>query len=91
MISKLFKTIIEKHIREYINNRFGFCNKCGSIIEKIDAQKVEYNGSWHGSVYYCREHKVPYDKVYRVYGNNGKNDTYYKNKVEVDEKGIMVK
>lgn len=61
------------------------CRECGHIVLKSTATPVRQN---YGDVWYCREHRKPYDNYYAfpssVYHQNG---VYYR-RMQVDKFGV---
>jgi hypothetical protein len=82
---------IEEELGKYTE-----CKTCGCLIKKDDKFAVKefrgrefclyygkFHDEWEGVSYYCLTHKPPYDKMI-----DGK---YYKDNVEVDDKGRIIK
>lgn len=80
-------------------NNYDTCCECGAVYLKSALQKVTIlTDSWLCNGYtrrYCPRHKKPYDIKKEISGYDPKTGKktihYYKNKVEVDEKGKEIK
>ena len=85
----------KKELQDFMND-IVFCKKCGVAIKKDKANIIKlpipismltYVGTTHITEIYC-DHCVPkYDEVIQV----GKKLKYYKDHVEVTEKGKIIK
>jgi len=60
------------------------CGDCGCMLQKDDAQNVEWT---FGPLYFCGKCKKPYTRIKYDVLNDG--PTYYK-EVEVTEKGTVI-
>ena len=77
-----------KKTKEIVEKDYVFCEECGLAVRKSRSQKIMINDYF--KEYYCEKHKKPYDYMYvNMCDISGKK--YYKTKVEVDEKGKVIK
>jgi len=81
-----------------------FCEKCGVAIQKSYAHKISIEEPGNGlfapwQIYYCQEHKKPYDSIYIQWDICKDSDgncycksrkEYFKSSVEVNKKGKLI-
>jgi len=71
------------------------CEDCRHLIKKSVAQAIplsDYGDDY--TLYYCPEHRKPYDRIFKSYNNDGSMYTYYKAREPwevVDKNGKTIK
>ncbi len=89
-----------KRLREIYWDDMVWCGRCGCLLRKDVRFAVERGCSYgigipgdmdynYSTEYYCLVHKPPYDRVVRDSRQN--KDRYYRDHIEVDEKGKIIK